>query len=209
LRDPPIDHGSYHLASLSGAQLGILSRKHMSIDSTDEAGLRFPIGRYNAPAVIDMQQRSTWIQVLEELPAAFRNAVHPLTDEQLDTPYRPGGWTIRQVVHHVPDSHLNSYTRFRLALTEESPTIKLYEEARWAELPDAKSGSIGPSLDLLSTLHVRLVRLLRSMDDAAFSRTFRHPHLGLVRLDWNLGMYAWHGKHHLTHITSAIKRNQW
>jgi uncharacterized damage-inducible protein DinB len=139
----------------------------------------------------------------------MRAAVAGLTPERFDTPYRPGGWTVRQVVHHVPDSHMNAYVRFKLALTENEPTIKPYEEAAWAELADSASTPVDVSLTLLETLHDRWVRLLRSMTEADFARKFRHPQLGVVPLDKNLALYAWHGKHHVAHITSLRQRMGW
>jgi hypothetical protein len=137
----------------------------------------------------------------------MRAAVASLSPEQLDTPYRPGGWTVRTVVHHVPDSHINSYVRFKLALTEDEPVIKPYDEAAWAKLVD--SGPIEPSLTLLESLHERWVQLLKTLSDADFARQFRHPELGAVRLDQNLALYAWHGKHHVAHITSLRERMGW
>jgi len=139
----------------------------------------------------------------------MRAAVAGLTPERFDTPYRPGGWSVRQVVHHVPDSHMNAYVRFKLALTEDEPTIKPYEEAAWAELADSASTPVDVSLTLLETLHDRWVRLLRSMTEADFARKFRHPQLGVVPLDKNLALYAWHGKHHVAHITSLRQRMGW
>jgi DinB superfamily len=171
--------------------------------------LRYPVARYQAPEVISAAQRSLWIRQIETLPSSLREAVSGWSDAQLDTPYRPAGWTVRQVVHHLPDSHLNSYTRFRLALTEDSPVIKPYDEAAWAELPDAKAAPIASSLALLEGLHARWTALLRSLDDAAFARTFRHPEVGKIRLDWTLGLYDWHCRHHLAHITSLRARERW
>jgi uncharacterized damage-inducible protein DinB len=135
--------------------------------------------------------------------------VKGLTDEQLDTPYRSGGWTVRQVVHHVPDSHLNSYVRFKLALTEDNPTIKPYEEGRWAELSDSNSTPVEVSLTLLESLHDRWVRLLRSLTPEQWKRTFRHPELGEMTLEKTLALYAWHGKHHVAHITELRKERSW
>jgi hypothetical protein len=171
--------------------------------------LRFPIGRYQAPAGIDASLRDEWISELEALPEKLRKAVAGASDTQLDTPYRPGGWTVRQVVHHLPDSHINSYVRFRLALTEDTPTIKSYEEGRWAELPDARRSPIGPSLLLLDGLHRRFTALLRSLTPEEFAKTFRHPELGEVRLDWALGLYAWHSRHHVAHINNLRLREKW
>jgi hypothetical protein len=170
---------------------------------------RYPVGRYQAPDVITAAERSPWIRQIETLPSSLKEAVAGLSDTQLNTPYRAGGWTVRQVVHHLPDSHLNSYTRFRLALTEDSPAIKPYDEAAWAELPDAKSGPIAPSLALLDGLHMRWAALLHSLDDADYARTFKHPELGEIRLDWTLGLYAWHCRHHLSHILNLRRRESW
>lgn len=132
-----------------------------------------------------------------------------LRDAQLDTPYREGGWTVRQVAHHVPDSHMNAYVRFRLALTEERPTIKTYEEARWAELADAKTAPVEVSLALLEPLHERWVRLLRSLSAGDLARTFTHPEHGVRTLEWMLFLYAWHGRHHTAHITELRKQKGW
>lgn len=171
--------------------------------------LRYPVGRYHAPQTIASVQRSIWIRQIEGMPAELKQAVAGLIDAQLDTPYRPMGWTVRQVVHHVADSHLNSYTRFRFALTENSPVIKPYDEAAWAELLDAKSAPAAPSLTLLEGLHTRWAALLHSLNDADYARTFTHPELGEIRLDWTLGLYAWHCAHHLGHITSLRARENW
>jgi hypothetical protein len=175
--------------------------------NTAAIDLRYPIGRYQAPAPITADQRNNWIIELNSLPENLRRAISGWTETQLDTPYRPGGWSVRQLVHHLPDSHMNSYIRFRLALTEPSPVIKPYEEAAWAELEDAKNGSIIPSLNLLEALHVRWVALLKTLTDRDFARTFRHPELGEARLDWTLGLYAWHSRHHLTQITGLRERS--
>lgn len=175
----------------------------------DQTDLRFPIGRYQPVREVSAGCREEWIAQLEGLPGNLRNAIEGLSPTQLDTPYRPGGWTVRQVVHHLPDSHMNSYVRFRLALTEDTPTIKAYEESLWAELPDARNSPIEPSLVLLEGLHGRFTTLLRSMTEADFSRTFRHPELGEIRLDWTLGLYAWHSRHHVAHITNLRLREGW
>ena len=171
--------------------------------------LRYPIGRYQAPDSVTASHRTEWIRILEELPQNMRHAVEDLTDSQLDTPYRPGGWTVRQVVHHVPDSHMNSYMRFRLALTESSPLIKDYEEGAWAELRDAKTGPVEWSLQLLAGLHARWTNLLQSLNDAQWAKTFKHPEVGEKRLDWTLGLYAWHSRHHLAHINNLREREGW
>jgi hypothetical protein len=149
------------------------------------------------------------LAAIAETPAKLRAAVAGLTDQQLDTPYRPGGWTVRQVVHHVPDSHMNSYMRFRLALTEEQPAIKGYDEAAWAKLPDAQSAPVEISLSLLDTLHRRWVMLLESLTPEQWKRTFLHSELGPVSLERNLALYAWHGKHHVAHITGLRERMGW
>lgn len=173
--------------------------------------LSYPIGKFTPVAgEITAEQRAAWITEIAELPPKFRGVVQSLTDAQLDTPYRPGGWTVRRVVHHVPDSHLNAYIRFKLALTEDNPTIKPYEEALWAELPDTKGTLIGVSLVMLEALHRRWVTLLRSMSPEQWGRTFFHPEQKKsLRLDGVLAMYAWHGKHHTAHITGVRDRSGW
>ncbi len=174
-----------------------------------ETDLRYPIGRFKRPERLTEEERATHIEAIAETPARLSAAVAGLNAAQLDTPYRPGGWTVRQLVHHLPDSHMNSYMRCRLALTEEEPTIKPYDEARWAELADAKSSPIEPSLALLDNLHKRWVLLLRSLAPSDWERTFRHPELGLMRLDQNLALYGWHGRHHVAHITALRERQGW
>ena len=172
--------------------------------------LRYPIGPFRYTGEGSPARREQWIGDISAAPAELRAAVAGLSPAQLDTPYRPDGWTVRQVVHHVPDSHLNAYTRIKLALTEEEPTIKPYEEARWAELPDARSGPIDPSLALLEFLHQRWLLLLRNLRPADFARRFRHPEHGrMFGLDETLAMYAWHGEHHVAHITSLRRRMGW
>ena len=166
--------------------------------------LRYPIGKYDAPTIIDEAQRQTWIRQIAALPAELSTAVKGLFEEQLDTPYREGGWTVRQVVHHVADSHMNSQIRFRWALTEELPLIKAYEEGLWAELPDAKTMPIDVSLRLLASMHERWTTLLHSMTAADFQRKLRHPVSGELTLEWMLGLYAWHGRHHTAHIVNSI-----
>ncbi|HET7584411.1 MAG TPA: putative metal-dependent hydrolase [Gemmatimonadaceae bacterium] len=171
--------------------------------------LRYPIGRFERPTTLSAAERASCIDDIAAAPGNLRNAVDGLSDAQLDTPYRPGGWTVRQVVHHVPDSHLNAYVRFRLGLTRDGPRITTYDEARWAELPDARTMPAAPSLQLLDGLHQRWVALLRSMDAADFARTISHPEMGDVSLDDLLALYAWHGKHHAAHITSLREREGW
>jgi hypothetical protein len=177
------------------------------MESVDD--LRYPIGTLSLEGEATDAQRRGWIDEIAEAPARLRAAVEGLSPQQLDTPYRPGGWTVRQVVHHVPDSHLNSYVRFRLALTEDEPVIKPYDEQRWAELADARTAPIEPSLALLESLHERWVLLLRSLSAADWARTFRHPERGVVTLEQNLRIYAWHGRHHVAHITSLRRRSGW
>jgi DinB superfamily len=170
---------------------------------------RFPIGKFHYEGAPSEEQRAKFIAEIEQTPAAIRAAVQGFGDQQLDTPYRDGGWTVRQVVHHVPDSHMNAYVRFKLALTENEPTIKPYAQDLWAKLDDSKSAPIGASLALLENLHSRWVCLLRSLNEDDWKRTFRHPELGLVPLEKNLALYAWHGKHHTAHITELRKRMGW
>lgn len=171
--------------------------------------LRFPIGKFTSPSSITDALRRQWIEEIADTPAQLRAAVEGLSVAQLDTPYRPEGWTLRQVVHHVPDSHLNSYTRFKLALTEDQPTIKPYMEGHWAELADTRLTPIGVSLDLLDSLHQRWVILLRSLTPAELSCTFVHPESGLQTLDKTIALYSWHGRHHVAHITSLRERMGW
>ena len=170
---------------------------------------RFPIGKFHYDGPPSEEQKRAFLEQIAATPANLRAAIKGLSDAQLDTPYRDGGWTVRQVVHHVPDSHLNSYVRFKLALTEDEPTIKTYEEGRWAELPDSKTTPIEVSLTLLDSLHDRWVRLLGSLGDKEWKRTFRHPELGPMTLEKTLALYAWHGRHHVAHITELRKQKSW
>ena len=170
---------------------------------------RYPIGKFQFEGPLSEDQRNSLIASIEQTPAAIRAALQGLASEQLDTPYREGGWTVRQVAHHVPDSHMNAYVRFKLALTEHEPTIKPYAEDRWARLADTQSTPVEVSLALLESLHARWVRLLRSLRPEDWKRTFRHPELGLVSLEKNLALYAWHGRHHIAHITELRKRQGW
>ncbi|CAG7646090.1 YfiT family bacillithiol transferase [Paenibacillus allorhizosphaerae] len=162
--------------------------------------LRYPIGRFVKPEKMDMAQVQGWIRDIEELPQRVRDALQTASAAQYDTPYRPGGWTVRQVVHHLVDSHMNSVIRFKLALTEDNPTIKPYREEAWAELPDTLYAPVELSLALLDVLHARWVLLLRALSEADLLRTFHHPDSGSVPLYENIGIYAWHGRHHLAHI---------
>jgi hypothetical protein len=170
---------------------------------------RYPVGRFRFPDAVSAEDLAAFMTQIADAPARMRAAVAGLDDGQLDTRYRPGGWTVRQVVHHVPDSHMNSYVRFRLALTEDDPVIKPYEEALWAELADARAMPIEPSLVLLESLHARWLPLLRSMSEAEWKRSFRHPELGPVRLEQNAALYAWHSRHHVGHITALRERMGW
>lgn len=176
---------------------------------TNEA-IRYPIGTFSAPNTISPEQRQHHITEIEQLPQNMQKAVEALSDNQLDTPYREGGWTIRQVVHHVPDSHINSYIRFKWTLTEDSPTIKPYFEDRWAELPDTQHTPIEVSLRLLQALHQRWVVLLKSLREEDWPKVFIHLDTHKrIRLDTALAMYAWHGKHHLAHIQNLKEKMGW
>jgi hypothetical protein len=175
-----------------------------------ETDLRYPVGKFDWNTPLAESEFPKLIVQIEETPGALRSAVAGLSPNQLDTPYRPGGWRVKQLVHHIPDSHLNAYTRFKLALTEVQPTIKPYNEAAWAELADSQTVPIDVSLTLLETLHVRWVALMRSMDAADFGRTLRHPeHDRVLTLGQMLGLYAWHGRHHVAHITALRTREGW
>jgi hypothetical protein len=173
------------------------------------ADLRYPIGKFNGQPPTNSEERRSFLNQVEETPARLRAAIEGLTEEQLNTPYRDGGWTIRQVVHHVPDSHLNSYIRFKWALTENEPLIKAYHEDRWAELQDSKSTPVQVSLTLLHSLHERWMNLLRSFNSDDWKKTLRHPELGVMTLEKMLALYAWHGRHHVAHITSLRERMGW
>jgi hypothetical protein len=161
---------------------------------------RYPTGKFSFDPAITADKRRAWLGAIQSLPADLRAAIAALPAAKLDTPYRSGGWTARQVVHHIADSHLNAYTRFRLALTEESPTVRPYEESLWAELVDAKSADPELSLTLLDALHARLVMLLDTLTPEQFERPAHHPSNGAISVDWLLQMYAWHGRHHIGHI---------
>lgn len=171
--------------------------------------LRYPVGRFHFPDPVSAEDRQSFINRIADAPGKMRAAVTGLNDAQLDTPYRPGGWTVRQVVHHVPDSHMNSYIRFRWALTEDEPTIKAYYEDRWAELFDARTAPIAASLNLLEALHARWVALLGSFREEDWKRRFRHPELGAISLEQTAALYAWHGQHHVAHITELRARMGW
>jgi len=171
--------------------------------------LRYPIGRFDVSLPVTSAQRPALIDAIAAAPAALRAAVAGLDDAQLDTPYREGGWTVRQVIHHVPDSHMNAYVRFKWTLTEDVPAIKTYDEDAWARLHDSRDTPVAVSLALLDVLHQRWVTLLRGMDDGAWARTLQHPEWGALDLPRLLGMYAWHGKHHTAHVTALRERMGW
>jgi uncharacterized damage-inducible protein DinB len=171
--------------------------------------LRYPVGKFQPEPELSDMSRQNLIRQIAETPAKLREAVKGLSEEQLDTPYRPGGWTVRQVVHHIPDSHLNAYIRFKLGMTEQEPPVKPYKENLWAELVDAKTSPIEASLTLLESLHQRWTIFLRSMATPDFARTVNHPENGIMSLDRILQLYAWHGRHHVAHITSLRERMNW
>ncbi|MEX2263895.1 MAG: putative metal-dependent hydrolase [Bryobacteraceae bacterium] len=177
--------------------------------AAEAAELRYPIGKFDRPSIVSREQRDQFIQQIADLPDELRRAVHGLSESQLDTPYRSAGWTVRQVVHHLADSHMNSYVRFKLALTEDEPTIKPYREDLWAELAEARTGPVEVSLSLLDSLHRRWELVLEAMEDAEFARAFRHPEMGLVPLDTNVALYAWHGRHHVAQVNSLRDRMGW
>jgi uncharacterized damage-inducible protein DinB len=170
---------------------------------------RYPVGKFDRRDTLTADDRRTLLQQIAEAPARMREAVRGLDERQLDTPYRDGGWTVRQVVHHVPDSHLNAYCRLKLALTEDEPLIKPYDEAAWATLADGQDTPVEVSLTLLESLHARWMRIWDSMAEADFARRLNHPENGMMTMDMLLGMYAWHGRHHVGHITSLRERNGW
>jgi hypothetical protein len=170
---------------------------------------RYPVGKFEHQSSITDEQRSTLSQQIADAPALLRRAVAGLSEVQLGTPYREGGLTVRQVIHHLPDSHLNAYIRFKLAVTEVEPPIKTYEEQLWAELEDGRSAPVETSLRLLESLHVRWVMFLRSLTGKDFAKTFRHPERGILDIGFLLQLYAWHGRHHVAHITSLRERSGW
>jgi hypothetical protein len=170
---------------------------------------RYPIGKFSFEGTLSDAQRNKFIDDIEQAPAALRSAIKGLSPQQIDTPYRDGGWTLRQVVHHVPESHMSAYIRFKLALTEDEPTIKPYMEDRWAKLADVQSTPVEVSLALLDSLHDRWVRVLHLIKPEEWKRTFRHPELGTVSLDRNVALYSWHGRHHVAHVTSLREKMGW
>jgi hypothetical protein len=171
--------------------------------------LKYPVGRFDLTGQLPAGGRTELIDSLATVPARLSRAVQGLSKEQLDTPYRQGGWTVRQLVHHVPDSHMNAYIRFKWGLTEDFPTIKTYHEGGWAELPDVQTTPIDVSLSLLMAIHARWDRLLRNMADSDFARSINHPEWGAMHLTTLLRQYEWHGRHHVAHVTELRKRMGW
>ena len=169
--------------------------------------LRFPVGKFDLKAPVAPGARVAAIEAIAELPVRVRRAVDGLNDSQLDTPYRPDGWTVRQVVHHVADSHMNGYIRLKLAITEEQPTIKPYEQDRWAALPDSRL-PLQISLGVLDGVHARWTTLWKTLDESAFARTFMHPELGVLTVETHLQLYGWHSRHHVAHITELRRRER-
>lgn len=168
--------------------------------------LRYPVGKFSYDSEVTDGKRRAWIRNIAEAPSALRAAVSDLTQSQLDQPYRPGGWTVRQVVHHVADSHVNAYIRFKWALTEENPTIKAYKQDAWASLADTSLTPVSVSLDALDAIHKRLVLLLESLKEEDWARPLVHPDSGPMTLNTLVQLYAWHGRHHVAHILELRKR---
>ena len=182
----------------------------MTTTTMADEGLRYPVGRYTMVAEPSPGERARWIAEVAEAPARLRAALDGLDGARLDTPYRPGGWTVRQVAHHLADSHMNAYVRFKLALTEDAPTIKPYDEGRWATLADTQAVPVETSVVLLEALHERWTALLEAMTAADWSRTYVHPeHAKPFTLGGALGMYAWHGRHHVAHVAALREREGW
>ena len=176
----------------------------------EQQQLRYPIGEFEAPTNISKEHIESWISILEKFPIKLEALVKYLSKEQLDTPYRPEGWTVRQTIHHVSDSHHHSYNRFKWALTEDKPVIKAYFEARWAELFDTKTAPIQMSLEHIKAVHFKLVYLLKGLSEDDLNRSFIHPETNAeVPLKKNIGIYAWHSNHHFTHIENVLKRKNW
>lgn len=171
--------------------------------------LRYPIGRFVFDPATAAQERDEWIRHLARLPGELEGVLDSLNDEQLDTPYRPDGWTVRQVVHHIADSHMNAYVRIRLGLTEDAPLIKGYDEKLWAELADSLTAPVAPSLSIVEGAHSRWVTLLRQIAPEDFQRTIVHPQFGPGTIEKYTGLYAWHGAHHVAQIRNLRQRNRW
>ena len=181
----------------------------IAVSSATFPDVRYPIGRWSKPDVVDADSLAESLHSLEHLPHDLRSAVAALTDPQLDTPYREGGWTVRQLVHHIADSHMNCFLRIRYALTEDAPTIKPYDEKAWAMLADSESAPIAWSVDLLTALHARMQSMLNFLTPAQWHRTWVHPENGVMRLDQVATLYGWHGRHHVAHITSLCAAKGW
>jgi len=179
------------------------------MNTPDLSALQYPTGKFSFKDDMTPEKRNNCIHDIESTPAKLRKAVKGLTDEQLDTPYRPEGWRVRQVVHHIADSHINAYVRIKLALTENEPTIGTYQEKNWAKLNDVFQTPVEVSLSLLESLHKRWVVLLKSLTEEDYKRKFIHPESGLKTVDWLIALYAWHGKHHIAHITTLRKKMEW
>lgn len=171
--------------------------------------LRFPIGDFQISTEVTPEMREKFIRTIAELPLKIRAALRDLEDEQINTPYRPEGWTVRQLVHHIADSHINSFCRFKLGLSEDTPTIKPYDEASWAEMADVKNAPIDLSLGIIDGIHARWAMLLKSMSDEDFERKINHPQRGTMSLNSMLALYDWHSRHHTAHITNLRERNNW
>ena len=180
-----------------------------AIDDARMEALRFPIGRFEEDPQPSRAKHKGWIDQIGRVPGELRALVQDLSERQLDTPYRPDGWTVRQVVHHLADSHLNAYVRTKLALTEEEPTIKPYDEAAWAELPDGSASPIESSMSLLEALHARWVSALRAVPEEAFKRTLNHPEQGVITVSRIVQSYAWHGLHHIAHVNTLRDKMGW
>jgi uncharacterized damage-inducible protein DinB len=170
---------------------------------------RYPIGKFSCPDSLTPEERDHAIVTIEALPGKLADAVEDWTDAQLDTPYREGGWSVRQLIHHVADSHMTAFSRFRFALTEDAPVVKPYEEKDWAKLADSQTAPIDVSISLLRALHMRWVVMLRSLTDAQWQRIYRHPQSGDTRLDQAAALYAWHGRHHVAHVTHLSAQQGW
>lgn len=171
--------------------------------------VQYPIGKFQRKSQLTESERSDLIQEISETPANLRKTVHGLLENEVDTPYRPGGWTVRQVVHHLPDSHMNAYIRMKLALTETQPLIKPYNQSLWAELHDGKGGPIEASLTLLESLHQRWVLLMKSLQPKDFLKTMSHPEQGIINIDFLVQLYGWHGRHHVAQIMTLRERQGW
>lgn len=171
--------------------------------------IRYPVGKWVREPKLDAAGRAACFKAIGDVPATLAAAVAGLTDAQLDTPYREGGWSPRQIVHHLADSHMNAFTRFKLGVTEDNPTIKPYDENAWAQTADSRQGPVSLSLAIVDGVHRRWVMLLESLEASAFDRTIQHPERGAMTLTELLGLYAWHGRHHVAQITGQRKRNGW